>query len=99
LFCKLQIEASAELPHPKTLAVSLVGIGREFFKKKCLNKRLHGKSFLSIENKWLYNYYLKCDERKRTLMNDPTASNEVSIGIFIIAPRGGELNPCPPSAD
>jgi hypothetical protein len=65
----LQIEASAELPHPKTLAVSLVGIGREFFKKKCLSKRLPGESFLSLKNKWLYNYYLKCDECKRTLLN------------------------------
>jgi hypothetical protein len=51
----LQIEASAELPHPKILAVSLVGIGREFFRKKCLNKRLPGESFLSLENKWLHN--------------------------------------------
>ena len=29
-------------------------------------------------------------------MNYPAASNGVSIGIFIIAPRGGELNLYPP---
>jgi hypothetical protein len=29
-------------------------------------------------------------------MNDPAASNGVSIGIFIIAPRDGELNLYPP---
>jgi hypothetical protein len=29
-------------------------------------------------------------------MNYPAASSGVSIGIFIIAPRGGEADPCPP---
>jgi len=29
-------------------------------------------------------------------MNYLAASNGVSIGKFLIAPRGGELNPCPP---
>jgi len=29
-------------------------------------------------------------------MNYPAASSGVSIGIFIIAPRGGESYPCPP---
>jgi len=32
-------------------------------------------------------------------MNYPAAGNEVSIGIFIITSRNGELNPCPPQAD
>ncbi len=31
------------------------------------------------------------------LMNYPAASNGVSTGIFVIAPRDGELNPCPPT--
>jgi hypothetical protein len=33
------------------------------------------------------------------VMKYPAASNGVSIGIFIIALRGGELNPCMPLAD
>jgi len=33
------------------------------------------------------------------LINYPAASNGLSTGIFIIAPRGGELTPCPPQAD
>jgi hypothetical protein len=53
----------AELPHPKTLAVSLVGIGREFFEKKCLNKRLPGESFLLLEEQMA----IQCV--KRTLLN------------------------------
>jgi hypothetical protein len=32
-------------------------------------------------------------------MNYPAASSGVSIGIFIIAPRGGESDPYPPWAD
>ncbi len=32
-------------------------------------------------------------------MNYPAASNGVSIGIFIIAPRGWELNLYPPPED
>jgi hypothetical protein len=34
-----------------------------------------------------------------TKMNYLAASNRVSIGIFIIAPTGGDLNPRPPPAD
>jgi len=33
---------------------------------------------------------------KAVIMNYPTVSNGVSIGIFIFASRGGELNPLPP---
>jgi hypothetical protein len=32
-------------------------------------------------------------------MNYPAASYGVSIGNFLNAPRGGELNPCPPPAE
>ena len=30
-------------------------------------------------------------------MNYPAESKGVSIGILIVAPRGGELDPCPPA--
>ncbi|MHC4707794.1 MAG: hypothetical protein ACYS8I_12010 [Planctomycetota bacterium] len=45
-----------------------------------------------------YNYtiVLQVNDDGLISMNNPAASNGVSIGIFIIAPRGGELNLYPP---
>jgi hypothetical protein len=44
----------------------------------------------------IFGGHMKANHSTLILMIYPAASNGVSIGIFIIAPRGGKLNLYPP---